>query len=234
MSTTSAGAPAARSNNEILAWLETQPSHRSPAPCWRRAGRSTTSRTRRRATPCCRGCSGATPRAAAATIATMLGEGPHRSHDDADARAARADRRPGAGAQASDRELPAAGAAHRAAAAVLRGRARRRRAAASRDMAGAPRRGGEISQRAVDRSGGGALRPRHLLAVRRPRACSMSTRTISARSAPKCCIGTSSAISDGCTATARRSDARGNAHIPLTMFSVIFLASPSSIMVLSR
>ena len=84
---------------------------------------------------------------------------------------ARADRRTGAGAQASDRELPATGAAHRAAAGVMRGQAKRRRAAASRDMAGAAWRGGEIPQRPADRSGGSAVRPRHLLAVRRPRAC---------------------------------------------------------------
>ena len=67
-----------------------------------------------------------------------------------------------------------------------------------------------------------------------PRTCTTSTRTISACSAPRCCTGTSSAISDGCMATGRRSDGRSAAHIALTMVSVIFLASPSSIMVLSR
>ena len=51
-----------------------------------------------------------------------------------------------------------------------------------------------------------SLRPRHLLAVRPQGPASTSTRTISARSAPRCCTGTSSATSDGCMATARRSD----------------------------
>ena len=204
----------ARSNDEILDWLETPSRIRSPARCWRRAGRSTTSRTRRPrdaglAEPVLERCQGAQPR-----LFNDRRRRARRFHHGAGPEPARADRRAGAGAQASARELPAAGATDRAAAEVVRGQAKRRRATASRDMAGAAQRGGEIPERPADRSGGSAVRPRHLLAVRLPRPATMSTRTISACSAPRCCTGASSAISDGCMATGRRSDGDGRVTSP--------------------
>ena len=56
---------------------------------------------------------------------TIVGEGLDRFHHGAGPKPARADRRAGAGAQASDRELPATGATYRAAAGVMRGQAKR-------------------------------------------------------------------------------------------------------------
>ena len=66
----------ARSNDEILAWLRGRRRRiRSSARCWRRAGRSTTTRTPRPATPFCPGCSGPRPMGRRRDFSTIVGDG---------------------------------------------------------------------------------------------------------------------------------------------------------------
>ena len=131
-----------------------------------------------------------------------LGDRACRFHRGAGTGPPRADRRPGAGAQASDREIACERAqltgSRTESCAVRRSDVEQRHREAWQVLRGVA---AKFPNVAADRSGRGAVRPRHLPAVRRQGPATMSTRIISACSAPSCCTGDSSANSAGCTAT---------------------------------